>query len=349
MNIKIIFAQLLLTLIIVAASDHSQLFASEQNKPNIVILATGGTIAGASNSTTKSSYTAGQTMINTIIEAVPELKNIANIRGEQFVNIGSQDMNEAIWINLAKRVNELIADPTVDGIVITHGTDTMEETAFFLSLTLNRGKAVVLTGSMRPPKHLSADGVINLYEAVLVAADSSSKSYGVTVVMNDEIFIAADVTKTHTRAVDTFKSPEHGPVGFINGDIVKYSLSPMHNLKQVFNIDDISYLPLVGIIYGYAGTAEAAAEGFVNCGYKGLVYAGVGNGNMPGTMIEYLSALTKRGIKIVRASRVQNGGVLPLGEVDDAKYGFIPSGNLSPQKARILLMLSLATGREYMY
>ena len=182
-------------------------------KPNIVILATGGTIAGAAATGTQSAYTSGAVTIDAMLSAVPRIKDLANIKGEQISNVGSQDMSFDIMLKLAKRINELLPTSDVDGIVVTHGTDTMEETAYFLNLTVKSDKPVVLVGSMRPSTAVSADGPLNLYEAVAVAGDPSAKGRGVLVVMNDWIHAAHSLTKTSTTAVQTFMSPLRGLVG----------------------------------------------------------------------------------------------------------------------------------------
>ncbi|RLX27435.1 type II asparaginase, partial [Escherichia coli] len=172
--------------------------------PNITILATGGTIAGGGDSATKSNYTAGKVGVENLVNAVPQLKDIANVKGEQVVNIGSQDMNDNVWLTLAKKINT-DCDKT-DGFVITHGTDTMEETAYFLDLTVKCDKPVVMVGAMRPSTSMSADGPFNLYNAVVTAADKASANRGVLVVMNDTVLDGRDVTKTNTTDVATFKS-----------------------------------------------------------------------------------------------------------------------------------------------
>src|SRR6188472_3056964 len=181
-------------------------------KPNIVILATGGTIAGAGASSTGSAYTSGQVKIEAMIDAVPNIRDLANLKGEQLANVGSQDMNVKVWLDLANRINELLKGD-VDGIVITHGTDTQEETAYFLNLVVKSDKPVVLTGSMRPSTSLSADGPLNIYNAVGVASDPRAKGLGVLVVANDDIHDARAMTKRHTTDVQTFVSPEVGLVG----------------------------------------------------------------------------------------------------------------------------------------
>src|SRR6201981_1979567 len=186
---------------------------TQDQKPNIVILATGGTIAGAAATGTQSSYTSGAVTIDAMVAAVPGIKDLANIKGEQIANVGSQDISFDIMLTLAKRINQLLATPEVDGIVVTHGTDTMEETAFFLNLAVKSDKPVVMVGSMRPSTAVSADGPLNLYNAVAVAADPKAKGRGVLVVMNDQIHAAHSLTKKSTTSVQTFMSPLRGVVG----------------------------------------------------------------------------------------------------------------------------------------
>lgn len=213
---------LCLGMLVSGLTFQSSAFAQGTELPNIKILATGGTIAGSGQSATGSTYTSGQVGIDTLINAVPEITKIADVSGEQVANIGSQDMNDQVWLTLAKRVNELLAKDNVDGIVITHGTDTMEETAYFLNLTVKSDKPVVLVGAMRPSTAMSADGPVNLYNAVITAADSDSKGRGVLMAMNDVILDARDVTKTNTTAVDTFKSPNFGELG-ISITVMQYT------------------------------------------------------------------------------------------------------------------------------
>src|SRR5829696_8517021 len=181
--------------------------AAQGRKPNVTILATGGTIAGAAATGTQSGYKSGAVGIDTMVAGVPGITDLANIKGEQISNVGSQDMSYEILLQVAKRINELTRSNDVDGIVITHGTDTMEESAFFLNLTVKTDKPVVMVGSMRPSTAVSADGPLNLYNGVGVAADPNAKGRGVLVVMNDTIHAAHSLTKTSTTAVQTFLSP----------------------------------------------------------------------------------------------------------------------------------------------
>src|ERR1043165_1674320 len=202
-----------LAVALILALGTSQYALAQDRKPNIVILATGGTIAGAAASGTQAGYTSGAVTIDAMITAVPGIKDLANIKGEQISNVGSQDMSFDIMLKVAKRINELLPNPEVDGCVVTHGHDTMEETAFFLNLTVKSDKPVVMVGSMRPSTAVSADGPLNLYNAVAVAADPKAKGRGVLVLMNDWIHGAHSLTKTSTTDVHTFMSPLRGLAG----------------------------------------------------------------------------------------------------------------------------------------
>src|ERR1700760_4036646 len=215
-----------------------------KDKPDIVILATGGTIAGAAASGTQSAYTSGAVTIDAMLKAVPGIEKLANIKGEQISNVGSQDMSFDIMLKLAKRINELLATPGVDGIVITHGPDTMEETAYFLNLTVKSDKPVVLVGSMRPSTAVSADGPLNLYNAVAVAADPQSRDRGVLVVMNDHIHGAHSLTKTSTTDVQTFMSPMRGLVGVVAyGKADFYNTPPWkHTSQSEFDVTGVTRL-----------------------------------------------------------------------------------------------------------
>lgn len=316
--------------------------AFAQELPKVYILATGGTIAGSGSSATKSNYSAGQVAIGTLLDAVPAINDVAYVEGEQVVNIGSQDMSNDVWLVLAKRVNELLAQTDVNGIVITHGTDTMEETAFFLSLVTNSNKPVVLVGAMRPSTAISADGPVNLYNAVVTAASPASMGRGVLVCMNGKVYGASDVTKTNTTSVETFQSPNSGPLGYIHNGEVRF-FRPAAKLADApyFNIAGLKALPKVGIAYGYSSVEGDVVKMMIKKDYKGIVYAGVGNGNIHKNVFPELEKARKDGIIVVRSSRVPTGATTLDAEVDDNKYEFVASWGLNPQKARILLMLAL--------
>ncbi len=315
--------------------------------PNIVVLATGGTIAGAAASDVQAGYTSGQVGVDQLLAAVPQAKKLAALSGEQVANIGSQDMNDEVWFKLARRVNEILAKPDVDGIVITHGTDTIEETGYFLNLVVKSRKPVVLTAAMRPSTALSADGPLNFFNAVAVAANKDAAGKGVLVVVNDWIHGASSLTKTSTTAVQTFMSPLRGLVGsvaygeaeFFHGAVGK------NTVDSEFSLDGVTSLPRVDIIMAHENMDGKMIDAAVAAGAKGVVIAGVGNGNMTKEGLDALAANAKKGIICVRSSRVVTGRVGRNVEVDDDKLGLIASDDLNPQKARVLLRLALLKPR----
>ncbi|RAX59346.1 L-asparaginase [Helicobacter monodelphidis] len=312
-------------------------------KPNIMILATGGTIAGSIDSNIKTTgYTAGVVGIDVLINAVPEIKNLANIKGEQIANIDSADMSDEIWLTLTQKINTLLSSKEVDGIVITHGTDTMEETAFFLHLTIKSDKPVVLTGAMRPSTAMSADGPKNLYNAVALASSPLAKGKGVMVAMNDKIQSARFVSKTHALNVETFKSLNAGDMGYILDGIIYFNYIPNypHTQKSIFDANNLKSLPKVDILYSYANDgSDIAAQALFNGNTKGIVVAGTGAGSIHKNQKDTLKQLMKKGLIVVQSSRVGTGIV--LASEADSKLGFIGAKDLNPQKARVLLMLAL--------
>jgi L-asparaginase len=321
--------------------------AAQGKKPNIVILATGGTIAGAAATGTQAGYTSGAVTIDAMIAAVPGISDLATIKGEQVSNVGSQDMSFDIMLKVAKRINELAKSPDVAGIVITHGTDTLEETAFFLNLVVKTDKPVVMVGSMRPSTAVSADGPLNLYNAVGVAADPRAKGRGVLVVMNDWIHAAHSLTKTSTTAIQTFMSPVRGLVGIASYGKNDFYTSPSwkHTTQTEFDISQVSALPRVDILMAYADMPADAINASVASGAKGIVIAGVGNGNMNKASVTAATNAVKKGVVVVRSTRVATGTVGRNVELNDDELGFIASDELNPQKARILLSLALLKQR----
>ena len=299
--------------------------------PKVHIIATGGTIAGTS---TDIGYDAGKVSIETILQAVPELTRYAELDYEQFCNIGSQDMDENIWLSLAKRVNQVLDSGKYDAVLITHGTDTMEETAFFLNLTIHNPKPVILVGSMRPSDSNDADGPLNLLKAVQTIAKPDAVGKEVMCCLGGKVYEAGAAFKNDTRSL----SP-------ISETSVDWYLP--HNVNTGFFVDNLEELPEVGIVYGYGSNSTIAMEAFIDAGYKGIVFAGVGDGNLNQATLDLAAKAVKNGVVIVRSSRVPYGGVYTEGgEVDDGKLGFVASGSLSPHKSRILLMLALAATRD---
>lgn len=324
-----------------------QFAVAQAKKPNVVILATGGTIAGAAATGTQSGYTSGAVTIDAMLAAVPGIKDMANVKGEQISNVGSQDMSFDIMLAVAKRINELAPKSDVDGIVITHGTDTMEETAFFLNLVVKTEKPVVMVGSMRPSTAVSADGPLNLYNGVGVAVDPNARGKGVLVVMNDWIHAAHSLTKTSTTSLQTFMSPLRGVVGVAAYGKNDFYNSPIwkHTTASEFDIANVTKLPRVDILFAYADMPPDMIDASAANGAKGIIIAGVGNGNMNKASLDAAARAVKKGVTVVRSSRVPTGAVGRNVEVNDDELGFIASDELNPQKARILLSLALLKTR----
>ncbi len=312
-----------------------------QNLPTIALLATGGTIAGSGASASLGSYKSGELGIKELLKAIPSLNKIARIQGEQISNIGSQDMNEEVWFKLAKRAQELLDNSRIQGVVITHGTDTLEESAYFLNLVLRSTKPVVLVGAMRNAASLSADGALNLYNALSVALNEKSANKGVLVVMDDNIFSAREAIKTHTTHTSTFKALNSGAIGSVYYGKTRYYMQPLrkHTTESEFSLLELKTpLPKVDIIYTHAGMTPNLFQASLNSHAKGVVIAGVGNGNVSAGFLKAMQEASEMGVVIVRSSRVGSGEITS-GEIDDK--AFITSDNLNPQKARVLLQLAL--------
>ena len=332
-----------LTLGFVAALATSGAAVAQTAPPNVRVIATGGTIAGAQASAQEYGYKSGAYDVNTLINAVPNLGKLARITGEQVVNIGSQDMNDEVWLKLAKRVNEALKSPEVDAVLVTHGTDTLEETSYFLSLVTKSPKPVVMVGSMRPATAISADGPGNIYNGVAVATSPGAKGKGTLVCLNDEFHYARNVVKTDTTSVQTFASLNRGPAGLVHTGKVEW-FEPMD--KKVgaateFSVDGLDKLPRVDIIYAHANMSADLIEAAVSNGAKGIVVAGVGDGNMTTPALEALRKAAKSGVAVVRSTRLPMGLTLRNNEVNDDEMGFVASGELNPPKSRVLLQLAL--------
>ncbi|WP_035644397.1 type II asparaginase [Flavobacterium sp. ASV13] len=319
-----------------------------QAKPKVLILATGGTIAGAAKSGVQSGYTSGQVTIDAMVNAVPDALKLADIKGEQIANVGSQDMSFDIMMKVANRINELAASKDVDGFVITHGTDTMEETAYFLNLVVKTDKPVVLVGSMRPSTAISADGPLNLYNAIAVAADPQAKGHGVLLVMNDWIHSAQSLTKVSTTAVQTFMSPIRGLIGTTAYGVNDFYHYPDQKFGKTseFDVKGVTSFPRVDIIYADADMKPDLIDASIEKGAKGIVIAGVGNGNMNKASLDACARASKKGIIVVRSTRVATGIVGRNVECNDDELGLIASYGLNPQKARILLTVALLKPRK---
>ncbi len=315
-------------------------------KQRIKIIGTGGTIAGVADSTTKTTdYEIAKLTIDTLIEAIPQARDIADISAEQFCQLNSGMMNVTVWLGLAKRINEIFANDEADGVVVTHGTDTMEETAYFLNLTVKSDRPVVMTGSMRPATALSADGPLNLYNAILVAIEPETKGKGVLVVMEDDIIAARDVFKSNTVKTNTFSGGEMGLLGTVIGGVVEYyhQSTKCHTLCTEFDTSGLTELPPVEIIYEYAGSGASMLRTAVEEGNKGVIMACVGNGDFNDEPSQYYKSLDIKPL-VVRSSRIDEGKI--TARADDADMRTVSANNINPQKSRILLMLALTVTND---
>ena len=310
----------------------------------VLVLGTGGTIAGQASARAGNAYDSAKVSSADLIAAVPGMDKLAQISVEQISSIGSQDMNDKVWFALAKRIRTAIENKEADGVVITHGTDTMEETAFFLQNVFDTDIPIVLVGSMRPSTGIGADGPANLYEAMRVASAPESRGRGVLVVLNDTIHGARWAQKTNTTSVDTFRSPNAGPVGYVDTGSLRYLEPAIAAKGSKLKLPDAAPLPRVDIIYSHANMDGAEIEDAVKRGAKGLVLAGVGDGNSSKGAIDALAAAAKQGVVVVRSSRVGSGIVNRNVEVEDDTLGFAVALDLNPQKARVLLELLIANG-----
>lgn len=335
-------------LLALCAGVFSLSAAQAAGKPKIVIVATGGTIAGASVSSVHSpAYESAEVPVDRLIAAVPELANIAEVTGDQLFQVPSESFNDQRLLQLGKHVSDLLKRDDVHGVVITHGVDTLEESAYFLNLTLKSGKPVVMVGAMRPTSALSADGALNLYNAVRVAASKEAANKGVLVVMNDEIHSGRDVSMRDTLKADTMRSP-YGPLGLvIDGDVYFYrQLTRPHTLATEFDIDSLVSLPRVDIVYSYGNVGPAAYEAVAAAGARAIIHNGVGNGSVAEQLIPTLLELRGKGIQIVRASRTGAGIVTRDGEQPDSRFDWLVTGDQNAQKARLLMALALTKTQE---
>jgi L-asparaginase len=319
--------------------------AATKELPVVWIFATGGTIAGqASTSTNLTDYKPG-VLGEQLVAGVPEIKQVARVRVEQIANVLSPDITVAHWLTLANRINAVLREPDVAGAIVTHGTNTLEETAYFLNLTVKSDRPVVLVGAMRPATAISADGPLNLLNAVRTAVSPEARGKGALVVLNDEINGARDVTKTNTYRVETFKSPELGLLGYVDGDRVNFyrSSTKRHTAQSEFDVSGLTQLPKVDILYSYVQPAPSLIKALLADGARGIVLAGTGAGLISTAERDALTPLQQMPIDsrpvLVRSNRTGNGRV--IGRDDYDKMEMIPADNLNPQKARILLMLAL--------
>lgn len=323
-------------------SSHSVL--ATDTKPGVTIYATGGTIAGKADSNTATTgYKAGAIGVEDLVQAVPAIADVAIVKGEQIANTASGNINQAILLKLSKAINQQLKSPETQGAVVTHGTDTLEETAFFLDLTVKSEKPVVVVGAMRPATAISADGPMNLLEAVTLAASPSADKRGVLVLLNDRIGSAFYTTKTNSTAIDTFKANEQGYLGAFYGGKPHFFYQPAQpENKPTFDVSNKTTLPKVDILYSYQDQDSELLKAAIEHGAKGIVIAGSGNGSVPSNVKEEIKNLMAKGIPVVLSTRTGNGYITTKTNKEEG----IGSGVYNPQKARILLSLALSEGDD---
>jgi L-asparaginase len=310
--------------------------AAQQAGPGVHVVATGGTIASTN-------YYSGQAAligVAALLRAVPALDTIARISAQQFANVASSQITPAHWLALSRTIADTLrARPDLAGVVVTHGTDTMEETAYFLDLTVEDARPVVVTGAMRPSDGVGIDGPANLLNSVRVARDSAARGRGTMVLLNDEIFAARDVSKSNTVRPDAFTAPYRGALGVADPERIVFHRPAVR--APAFDIRSVSELPRVDIAYAYAGADGSAIDAFAAAGAKGIVVAGVGRGGMTQPMREAVNRALAKGLIVVVGSRTGSGSV-PVGSGRrGAAAATVGSGDLPVQKARVLLMLAL--------
>lgn len=323
------------------AQQPSQTVAA---KPGVAVLATGGTIAGtAADETQTTGYKSGVLTAQALVSSVPSLGKVANISAEQVSNVGSENIDNETLLKLAKRINVLLAKDDISGVVVTHGTDTLEETAYFLNLVVKSKKPVVVTGSMRPSTAIGADGPSNILQAVTVAASPEAQGRGVMVVLNDRIGSARFITKTDADSLDTFRSPEAGYLGRLVNQKPQFDnfITRKHTVDTPFDISNVNELPKVDIIYGYQNDSAYMYDAAVAHKAQGIVIAGVGAGSESKFVLPSVRKAMEQGVVVVRSSRTGSGYI----PADEAYPGLL-GDNLNPQKARILLMLALTTTHD---
>ena len=340
-------APIVVLIVLAAAAPGSAQEVRGKKVPPVWVLAMGGTIAGRSTSPTDlSNYKSGALTGEELVRSIPQLEQVADVKVEQIVNVASYDITLDNLLTLANRINEIFAkDSTVAGIVVTHGTNTLEETAYFLNLTIKDDRPVILVGAMRPPTAISADGPINLLNAVRTAVAPEARGKGVLIVLNDEINGARDATKSNTRRLETFRAPELGFLGYVDDDKVSFyrSSTRRHTINSEFDVSGIKQLPRVEIVYSYIQPGTTVLRTLLGSGVQGIVFAGTGAGDIntldKSVIRTVLASPAASRPVLVRASRVGSGRVTGSDELE--RLGMIPADNLNPQKARILLMLAL--------
>lgn len=319
-------------------------------RPRVHILGTGGSISGIGPH--RLDYTlypdVGKKLtVAQLLERIPEARALAELTGEDVLQVGSPAIGPTEWLQLAGRIHALFGTDAVNGIVITHGTATLEETAYFLHLTVKSDRPVVVTGAMRPPSAVGTDAELNLLDAIRLAATPEAAGRGVLTILNNEIQSARDVTKSNALRVDTFESRDFGVLGYVDSDarVLFYrSVTRPHTMATPFDLRGRKELPRVDIVYSYAGADGVLVDALTAHRPDGMVLVGFGGGSYPAAFLDAGKRAVQGGIPVVLATRSWNGRVVitPKKEAE----GFIVCDDLMPQKARILLMLALTVTRE---
>ncbi len=327
------------------------LVSNAARRPRVYVIATGGSISCIGDSRIDLidyNYADQHLTIEQMLARIPEIEAAVEVRSEQFLNVYGGDVTPDQWLTLARRINSIFrADPDAAGVVVTHGTSTLEETAYFLNLTIKSERPVVVTGAMRPPTAMSTDADANLYDAIRVAAAPGACGKGVLVVLNNQILAARDAVKTSTSRLETFRSIELGVLGYADSDgqVVFYRTpARMHTVNTEFDADSIQSLARVDLAHAYSGVDGVAVEAFERAGARGIVGVGLGSGSAPRAFLNALVDARARGVAVVMASQSFNGRV--MGKRTFLSRGFVVADNLGAKKARILLMLALGTPRS---
>lgn len=318
--------------------------------PRVHILGTGGSISGIGPH--RLDYTlypelGKKLTVQQMLERIPETRELAELTGEDVLQVGSPSIGPREWLQLSDRIHALLGTDAAKGIVITHGTATLEETAYFLHLTVKSDRPVVLTGAMRPPTALGSDADLNLLDAIRLAAHPDAAGRGVLTILNNEIQSARDVTKSNAFRVDTFDSRDFGVLGYVDSDarVLFYrAVTRPHTTATPFDVRGRKDLPRVDIVYSYAGADGVLVDALTDRRPDGMVLVGFGGGSYPAAFLEAGKRAVQAGIPVVLATRSWNGRVVATPKLDDG--GFLVCDDLMPQKARILLMLALTLARE---
>jgi L-asparaginase len=319
-------------------------------KPKVALIGTGGTIASVSGSPLELLEYEPEKGLDTaaLLARFPELDSLAEIMPAPFSIVSGYRIYFPEWRELCQLCASLaLAHPDLAGIVITHGTSSLEETAWFLNLTLGIDLPVVLVGAQRPASALSSDAGLNLANAIRVAACPQSRALGVLVVMNDEIQAARDVTKTSTMRLQAFRTPDFGALGHVDSDRISFYRKPLRRVAPdtEFDVGQLAALPRVDIQYAYAGSDGTAVRAFVAAGAEGIVSAGFAPGFPGADDAEALREAARQGVVVVQSTRAGSGRAYP--ERRGRELGFLSADNLTPQKARLLLALALTMTRDH--